>query len=70
VLLHSLFERHHDDALVCDVAMDDVRALLHDQRRMLFVAEVVPHQGRVQAFVAARLQRVEVETAQGRGPEA
>ena len=43
VLLHRLLERHHDDALVADVRVHDARALLHDQRGVLLVAQVLAH---------------------------
>jgi len=40
VLLDRLLQRHHDQPVIDDVGVDDVRAALDDQRRVLLVAEV------------------------------
>ncbi len=40
VLLDRLLERHDGDAVVGDLGVHDARAALHDQRRVLLVAEV------------------------------
>ena len=71
-LLDGTLERHHGDALVGDVRVDDARALLDDQRGVLLVAEVVTDDLRqlLDRLVALGLERVEVEPAQARRPEA
>ena len=72
VLLDGLLQRHHDDPRVGVVRVDDAGAALDDQPRVLLVAEVLADDLR-QLFhrvVAARLELVQGELAQARGPEA
>ena len=67
VLLDRLLERHDDDAVVEHVHVHDAGAALDDQGSVLLVAEVELGEP---GLVALRLERVEIEAAQRRGPEA
>ena len=67
VLDDGLLEWHHGQSVVDDVGVDDVRAALDDQCRVLVVAQVELGQA---LLLALGLERLEVEAAQGRRPEA
>src|SRR3954452_103842 len=67
VLLDGLLERHDDDLVVVNVGVHDVCPPRDDQGGVAVIAQVELGEARL---VALRLERVEVEAAQGRRPEA
>ena len=76
VLLHGRLERAHDHALLRQLrrypGVHRARPALDDQGAELVFAQRLGQQGRhlVGRLVAARLERIQVQVAQARGPEA